>query len=107
MEKKLAPYDMTLKDMKKDEKEKWGETVLGQMRQSGVDPEKDKFVFLTGSEYMKPLTKYIPEGNIEKPMEGKKMGERLQWLNGQIKSIKEFVKKIKNLIYETISRKIK
>ena len=107
MEKKLAPYDMTLKDMKKDEKEKWGETVLGQMRQSGVDPDKDKFIFLTGSEYMKPLTKYIPEGNIEKPMEGKKMGERLQWLNGQIKSIKEFVKKIKNLIYETISRKIK
>lgn len=107
MDKKLAPYDMTLKNMKKDEKEKWGQTVIEQIKSSGIDPQKDKFIFLTGSEYMKPLTKYIPENNIEKPMDGKRMGERLQWLNSQIKALKEFIKNIKNIIYETISRKIK
>jgi hypothetical protein len=53
---------------------------------------------------MKPLTKYIPEDNIEKPMDGRRMGERLQWLNSQIKKIKEVVSKFKKLIYEAFKK---
>jgi hypothetical protein len=37
--KELAPYDMTLKDMKKDEKEKWGQVVVDQMKQAGINPK--------------------------------------------------------------------
>ena len=54
-----------------------------------INPEKDKFIFLTGSEYLKPLAKYIPEENMEKPMEGKRFGQRLKWLNSQVQKIKE------------------
>ena len=54
MDKQLDPYDMTLKDMKKDEKTKWGETVISQMKEKGIDPQKDTFIFLAGSEYIKP-----------------------------------------------------
>jgi hypothetical protein len=49
---------------------------------------------------MKPLEGFIPAENIEKPMEGKRMGERLSWLNSQAQKLKEIVKKIKKLIYE-------
>jgi len=49
---------------------------------------------------MKPLESFIPAENIEKPMEGKRMGERLSWLNSQAQKLKEIVKKIKKLIYE-------
>ena len=104
LDKKLDPYDATLKDMGKDAKDKWGEVVLQQMKTNGLDVNKDQFIFLTGSEYMKPLLKYIPENNIQNPMEGKRMGERLQWLNSQIKNIKEIFTKIKNLIYEIITK---
>ena len=104
LNKKLAPYDKTLKEMPKDEKEKWGEETIKQMKSAGVNLEKDKFVFLTGSEYMKPFSKYIPEENIEKPMEGKRFGERLSWLNSQINKISEAIKKIKNIIYEEIKK---
>jgi hypothetical protein len=97
MEKKLAPYDLTLKDMSKDEKEAWAKKVVSQMVKVGINPKKDTFIFLAGSEYIKPLVKYIPENNIEKPMEGKRMGERLQWLNSQIKEV--FIK-LKSLIHE-------
>tara|TARA_R110000751_G_scaffold11664_3_gene40746 strand:- start:1734 stop:2213 length:480 start_codon:yes stop_codon:yes gene_type:complete len=100
MDKQLEPYDMTLKDMKKDDKTKWGETVISQMKEKGIDPQKDTFIFLAGSDYIKPLEKHIPEGNIEKPMEGKRMGERLSWLNTQIKGVKEIYIKLKKLIYE-------
>ena len=58
-------------------------------------------------EYIKPLAKYIPEENIEEPMKGRRFGERLKWLNGQIEKIGEVIKKIKNMIYETYQRKFK
>ena len=102
MTKVLAPYDKTLKDMPSDEKKAWGEETIKQMKSHGLNPQKDHFVFLTGSEYMKPLKDYIT--NIETPMEGKRMGERLQWLNSQIKKLTELFKHIKKLIYESISK---
>ena len=104
MTKELAPYDKTLKEMPTDEKEKWGEEVINQMKSHGISIDKDKFIFLTGSEYMKPLIKYIPEENIENPMDGKRMGERLKWLNGQINKLTEIFKHIKILINEYISK---
>jgi len=104
MTKVLSPYDKTLKEMPKDEKNAWGEKVISQIKSLGISPEKDKFIFLTGSEYMKPLLQYIPSGNIEKPMEGKRMGERLQWLNNQIKKLHEVAKHIKRLVYEYFSK---
>ena len=102
--KTLEPYDKTLKEMPKDEKEKWGEETIKQMKSAGINPEKDKFIFLTGSEYMKPLAKYIPDGNIEKPMEGKRFGERLKWLNSQVQKLTEAFKRLKNLIYESLKK---
>ena len=101
MTKELAPYDMTLKDMSKDEKEAWAEETVKQMKSHGLNLQKDKFIFLTGNEYMKPLFKYIPEENIEKPMDGKRMGERLKWLNSQIS---EVFTRLKKLIYEVLKK---
>ena len=102
MEKELEPYNLTLKDFNKDEKQKWGETVVSQMKEKGIDPQKDTFIFLAGSEYIKPLKDHIPEENIENPMEGKRMGERLSWLNSQIKTLKEMYIKLKKRIYEIL-----
>jgi hypothetical protein len=100
MDKQLEPYDLTLKTMKKDEKAKWGETVISQMKEKGIDPQKDTFIVLAGSEYIKPLKDHIPEENMKKPMDGKRMGERLSWLNTQIKGVKEMYIKLKKIIYE-------
>lgn len=107
LQKELTPYDKTLKEMPKDEKEKWGEETIKQMRSAGINPEKNQFIFLTSSEYMKPFLKYIPEDNIEKPMEGKRFGERLKWLNNQVNKIQEIINKIKIVIYENLKRAAK
>jgi hypothetical protein len=104
LDKVLSPYDLTLKEIPKEEKTKWGIEVIKQMKSKGINPEKDKFVFLTGTEYMKPLQEYIPESNIETPLEGKRMGERMKWLNTQINKLNEVFKKIKQMIYESIKR---
>jgi hypothetical protein len=74
--KVLEPYDKTLKEMSSEEKKVWADEVIKQMKNQGLNLEKDQFIFLTGSEYMKPLVGYIT--NAESPMDGKRMGERLQ-----------------------------
>jgi len=102
LDKELAPYDKTLKEMPKDEKEAWGEETINQMKSSGLDLNKDKFIFLTGSEYSKPFKDYI--NNLETPMEGRRLGERLKWLNTQISKLNEIFKRIKNLINECLSK---
>ena len=102
LNKELAPYDKTLKEMPKDEKEKWAEETIKQMKSKGLNLDKDNFVFLTGSEYMKPLKPYIK--NIEAPMEGKRLGERLGWLNSQIKKLNEVFKRFKKLLYECLTK---
>jgi hypothetical protein len=104
LDKVLEPYDKTLKDMPGDEKEKWGEITVKQMVNNGIDLKKDKFIFLTGNEYSKPLTKYIPLSNISMPMAGKRLGERLKWLNTQINKINEFINRAKKIIYECFSK---
>lgn len=104
LNKELSPYDKTLKEMPKDEKEKWGEETVKQMKSHGLNLDKDKFIFLTGSEYLKPFKEYIPEKNMEKPMEGRRLGERLKWLNTQISKLNEIFKRIKNLINECLSK---
>jgi basic membrane lipoprotein Med (substrate-binding protein (PBP1-ABC) superfamily) len=104
LDKELAPYEKTLKEMPKDEKEAWGEETFKQMKSKGISPEKDNFIFLTGSEYMKPLLKYIPEDHIQKPMEGKRFGERLKWLNSQVQKVTETIKLIKTIIYEEFKK---
>lgn len=104
LNKELAPYDKTLKEMPSDEKEKWGEETVKQMKSAGLNLNKDKFIFLTGSEYLKPFKSYIPESNMETPMEGKRLGERLKWLNSQISKLNELFNKVKNMIYECLSK---
>ena len=104
LNQKLKPYDLTLKDFNKEEKEKWGEKVYQEMKSRGLNLERDKFIFLAGNEYIKPLTKYIPEKNIETPMGGKRFGQRLKWLNSQLNKLQETFKRIKQYIYETIKR---
>lgn len=102
LNKELDPYDKTLKEMPKDEKEKWGEETMKQMKSAGLDLSKDKFIFLTGSEYLKPFRNYIT--NLETPMEGRRLGERLKWLNSQISKLNEMFKRVKKLINECLSK---
>lgn len=100
--KVLEPYDKTLKEMPRKEKEQWAEETLKQMKSHGLNLDKDEFIFLAGSEYIKPLKPYIK--NAQTPMEGKRLGERLKWLNSQISKLNEAFRKIKQFIYEHIGR---
>jgi len=99
MTKTIAPYDLTLKNMKADERKVWAEKVLKQLN-SKFDLDKDKFIILAGSSYSKDLTPHMK--NYELPLKGKRIGQQKGWLKQQLDKLKENFIKLTNLLYETI-----
>lgn len=107
--KKLAPYDLTLKEMPKDERDEWGRITFDQIKSKGINPEDTKFIFLAGDAYIKPLLPYLPAKNIINPMEGKRFGERLKWLSSKVDKIMEILKEgiMKIKMSELLDKKTK
>jgi hypothetical protein len=81
LDKEICPYNATLKNMGREEKQRWAEMVVRQLR-GECDIPHDKFYILAGKDYYKDLIPYLQ--NYEIKMEGLKIGERLQWLNVQL-----------------------
>jgi len=76
----IKPYNKTLNKMSKNERIKWSEMVLEQMKSKGVDFENDRFIILAGNKYRENLIKHFK--NYEIPLEGMKIGEQLSYLKG-------------------------
>ncbi len=82
LEKEIEPYNLTLNNMSKSEREDWGKKVIEQLSKF-TDIKNDKYIILAGQNYLTPIQNSLE--NIEIPMKGKKIGERLQFLTNQIK----------------------
>jgi len=78
LNKVIEPYDVTLKDMPSDERKMWADKVYSEL-ENQFSISNDEFVFLAGTaytEYLIPKFKYTHDF-----LEGKKIGERLEYLN--------------------------
>ncbi|MCQ2343644.1 MAG: hypothetical protein MJ002_01830 [Paludibacteraceae bacterium] len=79
LDDKLEKYDCYLKTFKDKDKEKWGDEVIKQLK-TKVDLENDEFIILAGRDYYRFL-KGITNNNKKLPLEGMKIGLKLQELN--------------------------
>jgi cytoplasmic iron level regulating protein YaaA (DUF328/UPF0246 family) len=84
--KVIAPYDVTLNNMKAPERRAWAEKVVTQIK-SYTNPD-DELVFLAGNRYREYLVEPLREAGykISIPMEGLRIGEQLSWLNERIQT---------------------
>ena len=82
LDTEIEPYDSTLNKMSKNDRINWGKRVVEQL-QKVADIKKDKFIILTGQNYLTPIQNYLT--NIDLPLIGKKIGERLQFLTNELK----------------------
>lgn len=73
----IAPYDLTLNNMKTNDIKAWSSRVLAQLKDK-CDLQKDYFIFLAGEKYRKYLIPHIVSYDI--PLQGKRIGEQLQYL---------------------------
>jgi hypothetical protein len=81
LDKEIDPYNATLKNMRKEEKQRWAKMVVQQLRVE-CDISHDKFYILAGKSYYEDLIAYLQ--NYEIKMEGLTIGKRYQWLNAQL-----------------------
>ncbi len=83
-EEEIAPYNKTLKEMKKDEKIKWAERVKHQLEK--IVRPGNTIIILAGNEYRKLLLDFLNEKGckVEIPMKGLRIGEQRQWLQQQL-----------------------
>ena len=68
--------------MNKQERTAWGNEVITQLKKV-ANVGKDKFIILAGKNYLTPIKAALK--HIETPLEGMKIGERLQFLSEQLK----------------------
>jgi hypothetical protein len=81
IDKEITPYNVDLKSLPAAKRKSWAAGVVEQLKQR-ADIDTDEFVFLASEKYMEYITPHIKHYLV--PMRGKRIGEKLQWLNKQI-----------------------
>ena len=83
--KKIAKYDLTLKNMSKIDKINWTNNVINQL-QNKFDLNKTKFIILAGRDYYEYLIQQLPHYELV-PNEPLPIGKRVQWFQEQLKKL--------------------
>jgi hypothetical protein len=99
LHKEIAPYNLTLKDMPADERERWANIVLGQLKHRGYDLRKDKFIILAGGAYRQYLEPHMK--HIEVPFKNLRIGQQKKAL---LAKLKEAVKNISRYIISELKK---
>jgi hypothetical protein len=96
LDTEIEAYNVTLSNIPKNkrkadlkiltakEKLNWGKKVIEQLKKE-ADLQKDEFVLLAGQEYIKSIEGYITNNNLKKPLEGKRIGERIKFMQNKNK----------------------
>ena len=79
LNKRITPYNVTLKEKTKKEKTEWGKKVFDQL-DNKTDIKNDTFIILAGNEYIKPIE--AAGLKLIKPLQGKRIGERIKFMAG-------------------------
>lgn len=76
----VAPYEKTLNSMPINERRAWSRGVLQRLEE--VVSHGDRVIFLAGARYREFLGEALTRMGVrvEAPLEGKRIGEQLQWL---------------------------
>ncbi len=82
LDKMIEPYDCTLKDKKKKEKEQWANAVIEELRKE-ANLDSDEFIFLASEDYRKYLIPIIKDYRI--PMHRLNRGKQLKFLTDSLK----------------------
>ena len=80
---RISEYDVTLSDLNRQQKESWADMTADELLKEIDKKDYDRVIFLTGRAYMpKRLINKLPKSiEVKTPLEGKQIGERLQWFN--------------------------
>lgn len=84
MDKVIEPYDETLNEISREERQAWASKVLDQLQEL-VAPERDRFVILAGRTYYQDLLPHLPHHEV--PTDGMPIGETMRFLSNAVDRI--------------------
>jgi len=81
----IAPYEQTLNAAGVRERRAWAARVYGQMESACLFTPGTSFLWLAGAKYKEHLSQLLRHHHQHDPLVGKKIGERLSWLNAALR----------------------
>lgn len=83
----IEPYDLSLSDVPKIEKNLWADNVCHQLLESA--PNIEKVILLGGADYTEPLRNKLSSSGlrVETPLVNLSLGKRLSWLSSKTKKV--------------------
>ena len=87
-DKRLAPYDATLRALPAAERRLWGEKTVAQLRRALGTRHPGPIVFLAGRLYREPLLDFAGDRAVV-PMAGMGIGEQKAWLGAQVAAARD------------------
>lgn len=83
--KEIEPYDETLNDANKADREYWARTVVHQMELQRLFTSETRLIFHAGKPYYESILKHIPDKvEVDIPTLGLRIGETLSWYNDHL-----------------------
>lgn len=82
LDAEIEPYDVTLNNMRANERRTWASKVIEQLR-AYSDLQQDLFIVLAGERYRQYLLPHL--ASYEIPLEGLTIGKQLQYLKKQVR----------------------
>lgn len=82
---KLMPYDKTLRSMQPYEREAWARGVAQQLDAYMADDERVEIILLAGEAYAGWVPKVQAFADVQQPLKGLQIGQRLQWLTNELR----------------------
>lgn len=98
VDKEIEPYNVTLSNISKNKRKanlivltskqkiEWGTKVIEQLK-IVTDLDRDEFIILAGQEYIKPIQNSINNRNLKKPLQGKRIGERIKFMQNILDNV--------------------
>jgi hypothetical protein len=87
-DKRLDPYDVTLRALTAAERRLWGERTVAQLRRALGPGHLGPIIFLAGRLYREPLLGFVGDRAVL-PMAGLGIGQQKAWLAAQIADARE------------------
>lgn len=83
-EQVIGPYELTLKSFRAIGRARWASRVFETMRSKGILRPDSKFIWLAGRDYSEQLSQLLKSYSQADPLEGLRMGERMEWFGNQL-----------------------
>ena len=86
LDRQIRSYNLTLKDMPKNERKRWAYSVIKQCEKIEIN-RNEEIVFLAGRYYSEYLSIYFKNNRM--PLGNLSMGNRVKWLTEQLEGVKK------------------